>query len=60
MVLGTQPGKEALTGVPVFGKEKVKVVEEDKELPSASTDEARAKVAQQTSTLLSLLTAHES
>ena len=59
MALGTQPEKEALAGIPVFRKEPDKIVEVDKDPTATRANESVARVAQQTSTLLSLLATQE-
>ena len=59
VALGTLQEKGALAGVPVFGKEPDKIVEVDKDPTAAGANESVARVAQQTSTLLSLLATQE-
>ena len=54
--LGELPGKETLEGVPLFSKES-ETVTVDPEDPQES---ASVRVAQQTNTLMSLITVHES
>ena len=71
--VGTTPGKEALKGVPTFGKGKGKTTEEGKgkekggagsskaeEYPAAQGIDSMAKVAGQTATIMSLLKVQES
>ena len=56
VTLGVVPGKDTLTGVPLFSKESGSVTGAPKE----SQESSSARVAQKTNTLMSLIKAHES